>query len=77
MRKQIYLKDEEAGMLEDLSMVLDKSQSNVVRTAIRKMYDSTMKKRKDNPLLKLVGASDSEVPKDFSENLDKHIYDHE
>ena len=77
MRKQIYLKDEEATMLEDLALVLERSQSDIVRAAIRKMYDATMKRKKKNPLLDLVGACKSDVPKDFSENLDKYTYGHE
>lgn len=80
VKKQIYLTRDEEKLLIRESFIEGVSQAEVIRRALDS-YTSVKSerkkgsKRKKDPLYGFVGVfGETEVPEDFSSNIDKYLY---
>ena len=73
-RKQIYLREEMARKIEQLSNLQGISQAEIIRRAIDYYFkEKKIEGNQDEPLLELAGIVNIDV-KDGSENHDKYLY---
>jgi len=88
VRKQIYITEDEEKMLREQSFVQKTSQAQIIRQALEvygvllasgRDLEGTLKRlikedRTRNPLDKLVGMFQDDVPADMAEQHDRYIY---
>ncbi len=88
VRKQIYITEDEEKMLREQAFVQKTSQAQIIRQALEvyrvllsgaRDLEATLKRlvkddKTRNPLDKIIGMFDDDVPADVSEHHDRYLY---
>lgn len=75
VRKQVYLDEDTEKNLKEFAVVLGKTETSIIREAIREYIGRKNREYKDkkNPLLKVIGLSEK-GREDASSNHDEYLY---
>lgn len=73
LRKQIYLPEEYEEQLKEISIVMDVTESSIIREALAEYLKKIKASKKKNTLYDLIGLC-NKGKKDASINHDKYLY---